>query len=341
MNYSFRGESAEDVWRDAATMLLMSSAVSKQDSQRGPTREVLHATFYINNPIQRWVLSRQPGINPAFAIAELFWILAGRNDLRSLRYWNSVYSKYAGSEDRLHGAYGYRLRRHFGNDQLERALTALQSNPDSRQIVLSMWDFQADFPNVDGSPVSKDVPCNVCSLLKVRGGRLEWMQVMRSNDLFLGTPYNFIQFTTLQEVMAGWLGLEVGSYYHLSDSLHVYTIYDGESDKFSISRDPPCVANKDQLGLRKADFDIALEKVIQVLDALTDSALSIEKFRELCAFDDFPVGYRNLLLIPAADSARRRGWNVEVDKALSQCTNEVLVSAWHNWRSQYRSRKLR
>jgi thymidylate synthase len=45
---------------------------------------------------------------------------------------------------------------------------------------------------------------------------------MRSNDLFKGLPYNLIQFTTLQEIIAGWLRIEVGSYNHISDSLHLY-----------------------------------------------------------------------------------------------------------------------
>jgi len=75
-----------------------------------------------------------------------------------------------------------------------------------------------DFPDEEGRPASQDILCNVLSMLKIRDGRLEWTQVMRSNDLFRGVPYNFVQFTVLQEVIAGWLGLEVGAYDHVSDS---------------------------------------------------------------------------------------------------------------------------
>jgi len=56
----------------------------------------------------------------------------------------------------------------------------------------------------------------------IRRGKLEWLQVMRSNDAVWGLPYNFIQFTSLQEILAGWLGVPIGSYNHVSDSLHVY-----------------------------------------------------------------------------------------------------------------------
>ena len=49
------------------------------------------------------------------------------------------------------------------------------------------------------------------------------MQIVRSNDLFRGVPYNFVQFTSLQEILAGWLGIELGTYNQISDSLHLYT----------------------------------------------------------------------------------------------------------------------
>lgn len=335
----FEGETADQVWRDGAKALLSAADTIRQDSQHGSTRELLHASFHIGNPRERWVLSRQPSVNPAFAVAEVFWILAGRNDARFINFWNSKYCEYAGREDRLHGAYGYRLRQQFGQDQLERAFMALQNSPTSRQIVLSIWDGRSDLPSVDGSPVSQDVPCNVCSLLKVRDGRLEWMQVMRSNDLFLGTPYNFIQFTTLQEVMAGWLGLDVGGYCHLSDSLHVYDMYEGIHDRFSISNHTATAKNTDQLGLPKAEFDATLRRVIDILDAFTAPDLSTAQFKELSANDELPIGYKNLMLVVAADAARRRKWYSDMDSSLARCSNPVLLFAWDQWRKQYVSQK--
>lgn len=336
----FEGETADLVWCVGARALLSGPDTVEQDSQHGATRELLRASFHIEDPRNRWVLSRQPGINPAFAIAEIFWILAGRDDARFITFWNSKYSEYAGTDTHLHGAYGYRLRQQFGLDQLERAFLALQSSPDSRQIVLSIWDGRSDLPSADGSPVSRDVPCNICSLLKIRNGRLEWTQVMRSNDLFLGTPYNFIQFTTLQEVLAGWLDVELGSYFHLSDSLHAYETYEGTRERFSIADQPAQVANSDRLGLPKSVFDVTLERVVEILERFAMPDLSNVQFRALTAIDDLPVGYRNLVLIAAADAARRRKWYTEVDHSLSRCDNPMLIAAWENWRSHYAARRL-
>lgn len=335
MRYCFEGETANDAWCSAANTLLSDADAQVQDSQHGMTRELLHASFSIRNPRERWVLSRYPGLNPAFAIAEIFWILTGRNDAAFINYWNSKYSDYAGSGDYLHGAYGYRLRQQFGFDQLERAFAALGSNSNSRQIVLSIWDGRADMPSTDGLPVSRDVPCNVCSMLKVRDRRLEWMQVMRSNDLFLGAPYNFIQFTTLQEVVAGWLGLEMGEYCQLSDSLHFYELYDGKENRYSASSKAVMVGNSDDLRLPKKESETTLRNVMDKLEAFSCPDLSIESFRDISAGEELPDGYRNLMLIAAADGARRRGWYSDMDHALERCTNPVLLAVWENWRQQY------
>ena len=37
---------------------------------------------------------------------------------------------------------------------------------------------------------------------------------MRGMIFFRGMPYNFIQFTTLQEIIAGWLNLDVSEYFY-------------------------------------------------------------------------------------------------------------------------------
>ena len=71
---------------------------------------------------------------------------------------------------------------------------------------------------------------------------------MRSNDLFLGTPHNFVQFTSLQEIMAGWLEVEVGSFVLMTDSLHLYSEY---IEKLAVVEPNPLAANNDFLNLKK------------------------------------------------------------------------------------------
>ena len=217
----FIGESANAVWQEAAVELMKRPDYFHK-GRNGDTREILPCILRIQEPRQRWILSRCPPYNPAFGLVEFIWIITGNNESRVLNYWNPNLPKYSGVGKKYHGAYGFRLRHEFGLDQIKRAVDVLISSPETRQAILQIWKPDIDMPGVEGKPVSKDIPCNVMSLLKVRDGQLHWTQIMRSNDVMRGLPYNIIQFTMLQEVMASWLGCAVGEYFHLSDSLHIY-----------------------------------------------------------------------------------------------------------------------
>ncbi len=328
----FQGRTANDAWSEAAAVFLAEGETQEQASRSGSTREILHAAFAIRDPLERWVLARRPAINPAFAIAETVWILAGREDSALPNHWNPGLPKYTGAGERYHGAYGHRLRRRFGFDQLERAYLALKNNPVSRQVVLQIWDPRTDLPDEEGQPAARDVPCNVLSMLKVRDGTLEWTQVMRSNDLFRGVPYNFVQFTVLQEVMAGWLDLELGSYDHLSDSLHVYEDDFGALKGFDGRVE--IAPNTDSLRLPKEESDGAFAALERCLDAMTDDRLTEGRMRELIEGDDLPEAFKNLLRVAAADSARRRGWGGLSEAAAGECTNGALLQVWEGWSSK-------
>lgn len=332
---AFSGKTADDVWRQAICALKNETDCSRQQSRLGVMREILHANLYIENPRERWIVSRVPAINPAFAIAEVFWILSGSNDAKFLNFWNPALPKYAGYHNTYHGAYGYRIVNQFGVNQLERAYQALRNNPDSRQVVIQIWDAKIDLPDEKGKPASEDIPCNLFSMLKIRDGKLEWTQVMRSNDLYRGTPYNIVQFTTLQEILAGWLGVEVGGYYQISDSLHMY---ESDSSEVNCYNESAFVKNNDMLCVSKEDFDILIKNFWKILFELTTHGLTTNKFYQSLKGDEFPSSYKNLLLITAADSARRRGWSDEMNWAIEKCDNPLFVSMIKSWIARWPSR---
>lgn len=324
----FTGNTADDVWCQAIGVFQSDELCSFEQSRLGPMREILHANLYIENPRERWVLSRLPAINPAFAIAEVFWILAGSNDASFINFWNPSLPKFSGSGDKYHGAYGYRIINQFGVNQLERAYHALKNNPDSRQVVIQIWDAKTDLPNESGAPASPDIPCNLFSMLKVRDGKLEWTQVMRSNDLYRGTPYNFVQFTTIQEILAGWLGLDVGGYYQISDSLH---IYENDCQELSSRGYSNVCLNSDNLAIDKEIFDNVFKILWQKMVALTQPNLTDVEFYQVIETNNMPVGYKNLLLTVAADSARRNGNKKGMNLAIEVCSNPVLVYLTKSW----------
>jgi len=328
MTHQFIADTADDVWRAAAEALIKGEVCHRQSSRLGSTRELLHCTFALRQPRQRWVLSRRPALNPAFAIAETVWILLGRDDAEFLNFWNPGLPAFAGHGVRYHGAYGWRLRQNMGFDQLERAYQVLTHNPDSRQVVLQIWDSHLDLPYETGQACDSDIPCNVVAMPKIRDGRLEWLQVMRSNDLFLGAPHNFVQFTVMQEVMAGWLGVELGSYVQVSDSLH---FYEHDLERVSVADNQEGVVNTDVLSLPKDDFDRMLPELGAIMDRLRAKDLTPTEFRGLVRDAGLPGGWRIALTIAAADSARRRNWLEEMEEAADACTNPMLRVAWDAW----------
>lgn len=323
----FAGETCDEVWRLAASQLSSTEGAIRVSSRQGETFEFLHCMFDVADPRQRWVLSRTPALNPAFAIAEVIWILTGSRTASSINYWNPRLPYFAGTGVTYHGAYGHRLRGQFGVDQIDRACEALSANPESRQVVLQIWDPQLDLPCPDGSPRDQDIPCNVCAMLKVRDGALHWTQVLRSNDIFLGTPHNFVQFTTLQELVSGCLAVELGRYVHVADSLHMYR----KDSAFGVAAQIVKVRNEDKLGLPRAQLVEAVRIMSELMVELSGPTLRPSSIERMLYERALPTAWRNLLCMLIADAARRRRWRAEVSAAISECTNPMLQLAWAAW----------
>ena len=328
MFHAFNANTADELWRQIYVALHDDNA-REQASRSGDTREILHAALCLEDPRQRWIISRRPSLNLAFALAEVVWIVTGRKDSAFLTYFFPSLTKYMGDGPTFHGAYGDRLRHRFGLDQLDRAYQALRSDPGSRQVVLEIWDPTADLPAPDGRPVAKDVPCNLLSLLKVRDGRLEWMQVMRSNDFYRGLPHNVVQFTCLQEILAGWLDLELGQYHHISDSLH---FYEEAEPEFGLGIDSPNdVMNTDSLACAQSEsersFAILARQVEQIINPNVTAQTLADQFNSL----DLPSAYRNIACVLHAEGARRRHAPKLATRFMEQCTNRAYQALQGRW----------
>ena len=331
MHNVFSGKTASSVWVLAAEELISMEDDVEVESRIGSTKELLHTLIHLDNPIQRWVTMRTPPMSISFALAELIWILAGSNDANVINFWNPSLSKYSGNASEYHGAYGYRLRHSFGFDQLKSVYNTLRNNQYSRQAVMLLWDPTIDTPNDDGKPVNSDIPCNVCSMLKVRNNKLEWTQVMRSNDIYRGLPYNFIQFTSLQEIIAGWLGLDVGSYCHYSDSLHVYQ---NDLDTMRISVRPE-INNSDRL---HAGYDETQEIVGEIFRNMVEISSGKLSEADLLKKSKLSVphsGYQNILLMIILYVANKSNFTALAKFLIDRCTNELFIELWNAWKGRH------
>ncbi len=180
------------------------------------TREVLGAELVLWSPRQRLVDAAPVRVlNPAFAAAEALWILSG-SDEEWIFTFNERLRRFT-DHGRLQGAYGPRLRRWRGEvDQLDAVRRKLLSDPATRQAVITLFDPATDFAGY------RDVPCTLGYRFSLREDTLHMFTSMRSQDAWLGLPYDLFTFTILHELLAGWVGAELGEYHHAVDSLHLY-----------------------------------------------------------------------------------------------------------------------
>lgn len=212
----FTGNNLNDIYLNSlqSCLELCSTASS---SRCGEVYDFGPAYFEFPNPHDQLLTLRNRGYNPYFAIIEAAWIIHGSNQLAPLEKAISNYSKYSDDGKTLNGAYGFRMRRHFGQDQLNQAIIALKEKPNTRRAVITLY-APGDLTNTS----SKDIPCNTTVYIKIREDKLDLTVLNRSNDLFLGIPYNVFAFNCLQKYIAHQLNLKPGTQRHFTDSLHLY-----------------------------------------------------------------------------------------------------------------------
>lgn len=178
------------------------------------------ATTYFS-PCERVLFYPQRDANPFFHMLESLWMLGGRNDVEWLKQYNKRMVEYSTDGMTFWGAYGFRWRQWFEEDQLFVAADRLKTYENDRRTVVGIWDPANDL--LPGNDM-KDIPCNTHIYFKVRDDKLHMTVCCRSNDMIWGAyGANAVHFSILQEYMAALVGVGVGRYTQVSDSFHAYT----------------------------------------------------------------------------------------------------------------------
>lgn len=190
-----------------------------ENSRNGEVISVQHPLLIcFENPRERVLFDSKRRANPFFHLMEAQWMLDGRNDVEGVAKYNPRMAEFSDDGVTLNGAYGYRWFKHFGYDQIVYALEELRRDPNSRRVIVSMWDGRDDL-----TCFSKDKPCNTSLMFRIVDGALDMTSTNRSNDLVWGLcGANAVHLTYLQEFMATELEVPVGKWYHMTNNLHVY-----------------------------------------------------------------------------------------------------------------------
>lgn len=173
-------------------------------------------------------------------VEELLWFLRGETDNKELqnrkvRIWDgnssAEFLEKRGlpyREGDIGPAYGHQFR-HFnaeykscdddytgqGFDQVAYVLDQIRNNPDSRRIMISLWN-----------PIQMDEmalpPCLYSYQFRVLGGKLNCHVINRSNDMALGHPWNIGTGALITYIFAHMTGLQPGTLVHSVSDAHLY-----------------------------------------------------------------------------------------------------------------------
>lgn len=208
-------ESLDSMWTHVVSELLRADPVTSRD---GDTTELLGYSAKLL-PQECWLTNEGRRLSPIYAAGEILWYVSGGNSISHIAAYAPSYTKF--SEGGVaHGAYGARIFSPYG-DSVERVINALKSDQHSRRCVVSIWDHH-DLYRGHGVDASKDVPCTLTWQFLIRNGRLHMIVTMRSQDVWLGMPYDVFWNCTVQRLVANSLGLGVGMYTHQCGSIHLY-----------------------------------------------------------------------------------------------------------------------
>jgi len=181
------------------------------------TKEQYNVGFVLTDAHNSVVTSPLRKFNYAYAAIEMVGLLQhGMKNVEPYTYYNSVMKSFLNTDtNQWDGSYATRLTMY---EQLREMYKILKADPDSRRAVIGIYNPHHDFHEYE----SKDICCTLNLIFRLRNGKLSLTCTMRSNDILLGLPYDLTQFTFLQSVLAKWLGVEMGEYYHFAANFHAY-----------------------------------------------------------------------------------------------------------------------
>ncbi len=317
----FEGSSLDDLYLEALDAVRRSEDGIRKDGRR--IKELYCVTFRLTQPRRGILAIAGRPYNPAFAVAEVLWNLAGDTGDWLCRY-NKKYAAYF-KEGRLSGGYGARLMNWPGEEgrvnQLDRAVRLLKESPHSQHANLIIFDPSADLVE----PQPKFVPCITMVKLRVRQGRLHFSSFLRAQDIWLGFPYDVFLLLNLFQQLAIELGLEMGDYHHFCDVLRLYEPNFEEAERVCTAMAPD---RSRSIDLAHGPAEIR-ERITWYRDLIRETPPDLENLANAQ-----PPYWRDCLLSCHAYAQLRKG-NVDEAARVIATIGNVFREQFRVWAGRY------
>lgn len=154
-------------------------------------------------------------------IHELLWFMKADTNIKYLNDNKvSIWDEWADANGDLGPVYGTQWRSWPARDgtaidQIADVIKRIQSNPDSRRLIVTAWNPG----DVDDMALP---PCHCLFQFYVADGKLSCQLYQRSADIFLGVPFNVASYALLTHMIAKVTGLGVGDFIHTLGDAHLY-----------------------------------------------------------------------------------------------------------------------
>jgi thymidylate synthase len=182
-------------------------------------------------------------------IHELLWFLQGATNTRYLRENGvTIWDEWADERGELGPVYGYQWRnwptpdgRHI--DQIQQVMAQIKARPHSRRIMVTAMNL-ADYPDEGLTPQQNVArgkmalaPCHAFCQFYVADGKLSCLFYCRSQDVFLGTPFNWASYALLTHMVAQQADLAPGDLVWTGGDCHLYRNHTAQVDE-QLTREP-------------------------------------------------------------------------------------------------------
>ena len=185
----------------------------------GDTKALFNVGFTMEHPTDMVILNVERNWNREYADAEWKWYLSGDRNISKLGDLYGkippIWKRMADKDGNVNSNYGWQWKR---NKQLDNVIAMLESNPDTRQAAISIYDAK----EINDGHYKNDTPCTYAVQFTILNNKLNMAVVMRSNDLWFGFCNDQYCFASLQMLVAYELGIQCGEYYHYAHNLHLY-----------------------------------------------------------------------------------------------------------------------
>lgn len=204
------GDTAAEVNVKAIELVMKRGAI--RETRNEATRELLDVSMRITRPLSALNMGIDDrGLVMGIGYVEGLMLVGQCSVPEWLADRWSVFETWV-DDGVLTGSYGVRA-----HGAVRHVVSELKRSPMTRRAVLTINNTHRDL-----AAPSSDVPCTLSLQFLLRDGELHMIATMRSNDLWLGLPYDMIMFVMLQAAIARELRVRVGRYVHHAGSAHVY-----------------------------------------------------------------------------------------------------------------------